>query len=148
MEGKQMGMNDILPPELIHRIFLRVPAKDLFHLRFVSKLWHSLISDRDFVESHYNLYSAASSHSYFFLVKDTTKSACFVEFDTLFDVAAAPTTLRGISPFQEEARFSFSSHGILQRLSSFKRTTTFSCYMEPTNWIQQNNILLSYRFSY
>ncbi|QHO39100.1 hypothetical protein S83_012739 [Arachis hypogaea] len=96
MEGKQMGMNDILPPELIHRIFLRVPAKDLFHLRFVSKLWHSLISDRDFVESHYNLYSAASSHSYFFLVKDTTKSACFVEFDTLFDVAAAPTTLRAL----------------------------------------------------
>ncbi|RYR14602.1 hypothetical protein Ahy_B04g071229 [Arachis hypogaea] len=95
MERKDMGMNDILPPELIHRIFLRVPAKDLFRLRFVSKLWHSLISDGHFAESHYNLYSAASSHSYYFLVHDYTK-ACFVQLHTLFDVPAAPTTLKEI----------------------------------------------------
>ncbi|XLR62065.1 hypothetical protein S83_012737 [Arachis hypogaea] len=48
MKRKQMGMNDIFLLELIHRIFLRVPAKDLFRLRFVSKLWHSLIFDRHF----------------------------------------------------------------------------------------------------
>ncbi|KAL4322083.1 Putative F-box only protein [Arachis hypogaea] len=96
MERKDMGMNDILPPELIHRIFLRVPAKDLFRLRFVSKLWHSLISDGHFAESHYNLYSAASSHSYYFLVHDYTK-ACFVQLHTLFDVPAAPTTLKEVS---------------------------------------------------
>ncbi|RYR16663.1 hypothetical protein Ahy_B04g073698 [Arachis hypogaea] len=91
MERKHMGMNDILPPELIHRILLRVPARDLFRLRFISKLWHSLISDRDFAESHYDLNSAASSHSHFFLVKNCTHAWC-IQLDTLFDVAAAPPT--------------------------------------------------------
>ncbi|KAL4382325.1 F-box/kelch-repeat protein At3g23880 [Arachis hypogaea] len=95
MERKQLGMNDILPRELIHRILLRVPAEDLFRLRFVSKLWHSLISDPHFAESHYNLYSAASSGSV--LVKDYT-NACCVSLDTLFDVtAAAPPTFKEVS---------------------------------------------------
>ncbi|XLT92049.1 hypothetical protein HN873_013724 [Arachis hypogaea] len=58
MERKHL--NDILPRELIDRIFLRVPAKDLFRLRFVSKLWHSLISDPHFAESYYNFHSASS----------------------------------------------------------------------------------------
>ncbi|XLR20628.1 F-box/kelch-repeat protein At3g23880-like [Arachis ipaensis] len=95
MERKQVGMNDILPRELIRRIFLRVPAKDLFRLRFVSKLWHSFISDPDFAELHYNLYSAVSSRSYL-LVKDYTSAYC-VHLDRLFDVAAAPPTLKEVS---------------------------------------------------
>ncbi|XP_057756433.1 F-box protein CPR1-like [Arachis stenosperma] len=96
MERKQLGMNDILPRELICRIFLRVPAKDLFCLRFVSKLWHSFISDPDFAESHYNLHSA-SSRSYL-LVKDYSSAYC-VHLDTLFDVAAPapPPTLKEVS---------------------------------------------------
>ncbi|XLT92051.1 hypothetical protein HN873_013726 [Arachis hypogaea] len=94
MKRKQLGMNDILPWELIDRIFLRVPAKDLFRLRFVSKLWHSLISDRHFAESHYNFHSASSRS--LFLVKDYT-NACCVPLDTLFDVAAAPPTFKEVS---------------------------------------------------
>ncbi|RYR16673.1 F-box protein CPR30-like isoform X1 [Arachis ipaensis] len=85
MERKHMGMNDILPPKLIHRILLRVPAEDLLRLRFISKLWHSLISHPDFAESHYNVISAASSHSHFFVLKDNTNAYC-VQLDTLFHV--------------------------------------------------------------
>ncbi|KAL4382321.1 hypothetical protein AHAS_Ahas04G0221800 [Arachis hypogaea] len=95
MERKHMGMNDILPQELIYRILLRVPAGDLFRLRFISKLWHSLISHPDFAESHYDLNSATSSHSHFFLLKNCTNAWC-VQLDTLFDVAAAPTTHKEI----------------------------------------------------
>ncbi|XP_020978273.1 F-box protein CPR30-like [Arachis ipaensis] len=104
-----MDMNDILPPELIHRILLRVPAGDLFRLRFISKLWHSLISDPDFAESHYVLNSAASSHSHFFLLKNCTNNAWCVQLDTLFDVAAAPTTHKEVSlPFRKMPSLSCS----------------------------------------
>ncbi|MED6215721.1 hypothetical protein PIB30_000727 [Stylosanthes scabra] len=41
MEKKHKSMNDILPVDLIHRIFLMVPAKQLGRLRCVSKLWQS-----------------------------------------------------------------------------------------------------------
>ncbi|XP_020977549.1 uncharacterized protein LOC107638088 isoform X2 [Arachis ipaensis] len=103
MERKHMGMNDILPPKLIHRILLRVPAEDLLRLRFISKLWHSLISHPDFAESHYNVISAASSHSHFFVLKDNTNAYC-VQLDTLFHV-----------PTQKEER-SFSEISIPKQL--------------------------------
>ncbi|XP_015961940.1 putative F-box protein At4g29970 [Arachis duranensis] len=64
---KNKGMSDVLPLDVIRRIFLRLPAKELFRLRCVSKLWHSLISDRDFAESHLNHSSVAPSHSCLFV---------------------------------------------------------------------------------
>ncbi|KAL4382081.1 hypothetical protein AHAS_Ahas04G0197800 [Arachis hypogaea] len=75
-------MNDVLPLDLIRRIFLRLPAKELFRLKCVSKLWRTLISDRDFAESHLSHYSVAPSHSclfvnYFFSVGH------IVDLDTL-----------------------------------------------------------------
>ncbi|MED6106068.1 hypothetical protein PIB30_001461 [Stylosanthes scabra] len=50
----QSSMNEILPLELIQIILLRVPAEHLARLRFVSKLWHSLISDPHFAKLHFN----------------------------------------------------------------------------------------------
>ncbi|XP_057754292.1 F-box protein CPR1-like [Arachis stenosperma] len=61
-ENKQKSIHDILPLDLIHIILLRIPVKHLGRLRCVSKLWHSLISDPDFAESHLHL-SLAPTHA-------------------------------------------------------------------------------------
>ncbi|XP_057753472.1 putative F-box protein At1g47790 isoform X2 [Arachis stenosperma] len=61
-EKKQKSFNDILPLDLIQRILLRIPVKHLGRLKCVSKLWHSLISDPDFVESHLH-FSLALTHA-------------------------------------------------------------------------------------
>ncbi|XP_072090658.1 uncharacterized protein [Arachis hypogaea] len=78
---KNKGMSDVLPLDVIRRIFLRLPAKELFRLRCVSKLWHSLISDRDFAESHLNHSSVAPSHSCLFV--NFLSVGYFVDVDTL-----------------------------------------------------------------
>ncbi|MED6187062.1 hypothetical protein PIB30_072803, partial [Stylosanthes scabra] len=59
-------MNDILPLELIQAILLRVPARNLFRLKLVSKLWHSLISNPEFVELHLQRSSALTPPAFFF----------------------------------------------------------------------------------
>ncbi|MED6107051.1 hypothetical protein PIB30_010497 [Stylosanthes scabra] len=69
---KQKSMNEILPLELIERILLSVPVKQLARLWCVSKLWHSLISDPEFVESHLH-HSPALTHACL---------ACVLERDT------------------------------------------------------------------
>ncbi|XP_057762184.1 F-box protein CPR1-like isoform X2 [Arachis stenosperma] len=63
---KSKSIHDILPLELIHRILLRVPVKDLGRLKCVSKLWNTLISDPDFAKSHLHL-SAAPTHVCLFI---------------------------------------------------------------------------------
>ncbi|QHO09552.1 F-box protein CPR1-like isoform X1 [Arachis hypogaea] len=65
MEKKQKSI-DNLPHDLIHRIFLRVPAKHLAPLRCVSKLWYSLISDPQFAELHFQ-YSPAATDVFIFI---------------------------------------------------------------------------------
>ncbi|MED6165246.1 hypothetical protein PIB30_097775 [Stylosanthes scabra] len=58
---KQKSIYETLPLELIQRILLRLPVKQLARLRCVSKLWQSLISDPEFVEYHLH-YSPAPTH--------------------------------------------------------------------------------------
>ncbi|XP_057756333.1 F-box protein At3g61340-like [Arachis stenosperma] len=82
MEKKHKGMNDVLPLDLIWRIFMRLPAKELFRFRCVSKLWRTLKSDRDFAESHLNHYSVAPSHSCLF-VNYFLSVGHIVDLDTL-----------------------------------------------------------------
>ncbi|XP_057753323.1 F-box protein CPR1-like isoform X2 [Arachis stenosperma] len=78
---KSKSIHDTLPLELIHRILLRVPLRHLVRLKCVSKLWHSLISDPDFAESHVHL-SAAPTHVCL-LINDYSE-ACSVDIDTIF----------------------------------------------------------------
>ncbi|XP_020977732.1 F-box/kelch-repeat protein At3g06240-like isoform X2 [Arachis ipaensis] len=78
---KSKSIDDTLPLELIHRILLRVPLIHLARLKCVSKLWHSLISDPDFAESHRRL-SAAPTHVCL-LINDYSK-ACSVDIDAIF----------------------------------------------------------------
>ncbi|MED6107049.1 hypothetical protein PIB30_010495 [Stylosanthes scabra] len=78
---KQQSVNEILPLELIERILLRVPVKQLGRLRCVSKLWCSLISDPHFVESHLHN-SPAPTHVCLF-DSDSTEGH-FVHLEELF----------------------------------------------------------------
>ncbi|RYR60252.1 hypothetical protein Ahy_A04g017329 [Arachis hypogaea] len=70
MDNNQKSINEFLPPELLQAILLRVPAKHLLPLRFVSKLWLSLISHPTFVEFHIHHTSAFTAPSYFFTHRD------------------------------------------------------------------------------
>ncbi|MED6137323.1 hypothetical protein PIB30_063943 [Stylosanthes scabra] len=78
------SMNDVLPVELIHAILLRVPARYLFRLKLVSKLWLSLISHPNFVELHLH-HSSALTPTAFFLAKNSNKLAHLVDLHALFD---------------------------------------------------------------
>ncbi|QHO09538.1 F-box protein CPR30-like [Arachis ipaensis] len=86
---------NILPVELIHRIFLRVPAKHLAGLRYVSKLWYSLISDPHFAELHFH-HSPASTNACFVIEKGTV--AYFVDLDALFSDNNDALQVRKVSP--------------------------------------------------
>ncbi|QHO09529.1 putative F-box protein [Arachis hypogaea] len=70
MDNNQKSINELLPLELLQAILVRVPAKHLFPLRFVSKLWLSLISDPTFVEFHFHHTSEFTIPSYFFAHND------------------------------------------------------------------------------
>ncbi|XLT57474.1 hypothetical protein HN873_050078 [Arachis hypogaea] len=70
MDRKQKSINELLSLELLQAILVRVPAKHLLPLRFVSKLWLSLISDPTFVEFHIHHTSAFTAPSYFFTRND------------------------------------------------------------------------------
>ncbi|KAL1323008.1 hypothetical protein AAHE18_14G240700 [Arachis hypogaea] len=75
---KSKSILEILPPELIQRILLRVPVRHLARLRCVSKLWCSLISDPNFAEFHFH-HSSASTNSCFFI--KYSSMVHFVYFD-------------------------------------------------------------------
>ncbi|XP_057762179.1 F-box/kelch-repeat protein At3g06240-like [Arachis stenosperma] len=78
---KSKSIHDILALELIHRILLRVPVKDLDRLKCVSKLWNTLISDPDFAKSHLHL-SAAPTHVCLFI--SDRSNAFSVDIDAVF----------------------------------------------------------------
>ncbi|XP_015962698.1 F-box protein CPR1 isoform X1 [Arachis duranensis] len=94
-EKKYKSIDDILPPDLIHRIFLKVPAKHLASLRCVSKLWYSLISDPQFVEFHFQ-YSPAVTNTFIFIAKGCV--SCFVDLDALFSVNNDALQVKRVSP--------------------------------------------------
>ncbi|MED6215723.1 hypothetical protein PIB30_000729 [Stylosanthes scabra] len=106
---KQKSMDD-LPVELIQKIFLMVPAKQLGRLRCVSKLWQSLISDPHFAHSHFNLHSSTPSPSCLF-VKAYTE-AYFVHLDPLINVSSESASVTEISlPFKKKKASDFSLMG-------------------------------------
>ncbi|MED6106073.1 hypothetical protein PIB30_001466 [Stylosanthes scabra] len=75
-------MNDVLPVELIQAILLRVPARHLFPLKLVSKLWLSLISNPEFVELHLHRNSALTPAFFF---TENSEKACLVDLHALFN---------------------------------------------------------------
>ncbi|KAL4382668.1 hypothetical protein AHAS_Ahas04G0256500 [Arachis hypogaea] len=102
---KSKSIHDILPLELIHRILLRVPLRHLVRLKCVSKLWHSLISDPGFAESHVHL-SAAPTHVCL-LINDYSK-ACSVDIDTIFHGYKHATAVKEVSlPFKMKKHYDF-----------------------------------------
>ncbi|XP_015954104.1 F-box protein At5g65850-like [Arachis duranensis] len=62
---KSKSIHDILPLDLIHIILLLVPIRHLARLKCLSKLWCSLISDRDFAEFHFHHSPAATKACFF-----------------------------------------------------------------------------------
>ncbi|QHO09994.1 F-box protein [Arachis hypogaea] len=81
MDNNQKSIND-LPLELFQAILLRVQAKDLFRLKFVSKLWFSLISDSNFVELHLH-HSSGFAPSLFF--NKNNEEARLVDLHALYN---------------------------------------------------------------
>ncbi|XP_057753642.1 F-box/kelch-repeat protein At3g23880-like [Arachis stenosperma] len=102
---KSKSIHDILPLELIHRILLRVPLKQLGRLKCVSKIWNTLISDLDFAKSHVHL-SAAPTHVCLFI--DDYSEACSVDIDAVFDRHKSATALKEVSlPFKMKTHYDF-----------------------------------------
>ncbi|MED6214062.1 hypothetical protein PIB30_099352 [Stylosanthes scabra] len=132
MEKKHRSMNDILPVDLIQRIFLKLPAKQLGRLRRVSRLWHSLISDPHFAQSHLNLQSATPSPSCLF-VKASTK-AFFGHLDPLNNVssasASAPVTEVPL-PFKTKKHSEFRLMGCCIGFFLLNRETHFLVIWNP-----------------
>ncbi|MED6106064.1 hypothetical protein PIB30_001457 [Stylosanthes scabra] len=104
MEEKEQrsNINEILPLELIQIILLRVPAKHLARLRFVSKLWHSLISDPHFAKLHFNHSPAATNTNACLYKRHGGSVAYFVYLDALFgDDNDASSLVKEVSlPFE------------------------------------------------
>ncbi|XP_025693110.1 F-box protein CPR1-like [Arachis hypogaea] len=94
-EKKYKSIDDILPPDLIHRILLKAPAKHLASLRCVSKLWYSLISDPQFVEFHFQ-YSPAVTNTFIFIAKGCV--SCFVDLDALLNENNDALQVKRVSP--------------------------------------------------
>ncbi|MED6160157.1 hypothetical protein PIB30_048712 [Stylosanthes scabra] len=132
LSKKHKSMNDILPVELIRIIFLMVPAKQLARFRCVSKLWHSLISDPHFAQSHFNLHSATPSPSCLF-VKALTE-AYFVHLDPLINVssASASASVKEVSlPFKKKAPSEFRLMGCCRGFVLFHRERHFLVVWNP-----------------
>ncbi|MED6187058.1 hypothetical protein PIB30_072799, partial [Stylosanthes scabra] len=139
---KQMerSMNEILPLELIQRILLRVPAKHLARLRFVSKLWHSLISDPHFAKLHFN-HSPAATNTNAWLYK-RYGSVAFLKLDALFGDHNDASLVKEVSPpFEMNPSSYFVVRGSCRGFVSLRSTLAFSCGLEPAHWIQQKDIL-------
>ncbi|MED6162183.1 hypothetical protein PIB30_067939 [Stylosanthes scabra] len=122
MEKKHRSMNDILPVDLIQRIFLMLPAKQLVHLRCVSRLWKSLISDPHFAESHLNHNSAKPSLSCLF-VKGYTE-AYFIHLDPLMNVSSASITELPL-PFKKKKISDFVLMGCCRGFVLLNRVRNF-----------------------
>ncbi|MED6160156.1 hypothetical protein PIB30_048711 [Stylosanthes scabra] len=130
MEKKHKSMNDILPVDLIQRIFLMLPAKQLVRLRSVSKLWHSLISDPHFAQSHLNLHSATPSPSCLF-VKGFTE-AYFVHLDPLINVSSASASVTEVPlPFKKKAPSDFRLMGCCRGFVLLSRQRHFLVVWNP-----------------
>ncbi|XLR63118.1 F-box protein CPR30-like isoform X2 [Arachis ipaensis] len=102
---KSKSIHDILPLELIHRILLRVPLKQLGRLKCVSKIWNTLISDPDFAKSHVHR-SAASTHVCLFI--DDYSKAFSVDIDAVFHRHKSATAVKEVSlPFKMKTHYNF-----------------------------------------
>ncbi|XP_026416086.1 putative F-box protein At3g28280 [Papaver somniferum] len=52
MSSCSKANGDDLPPDVLYEIFIRLPLKQLYEFRCVSKLWNSLLSNPSFVRKH------------------------------------------------------------------------------------------------
>ncbi|XLT57518.1 F-box protein CPR30-like [Arachis ipaensis] len=104
MEKKKLkSINDLLLPELIGAILLRVPIKHLVCVRCVSKLWNTLISDPNFAKSHLD-HSLAPSHGCLFLQNNSHASS--VDLDALLQDDNDGVDVIAISlPFKKKLPF-------------------------------------------
>ncbi|QHO09549.1 F-box protein [Arachis hypogaea] len=100
---KSKSIHDILPLELIHRILLRAPIRHLARLRCVSKMWCSLISDRDFAEFHFH-HSPAATNACFFIENPTMAYLVYLD-----DNYASQKEVR--PPFKKKPPYDFAVLG-------------------------------------
>ncbi|KAG5032191.1 hypothetical protein AAZX31_06G188400 [Glycine max] len=80
-------MKITLPEELIQVILLRLPLRNLLHLKRVCKSWLSLISDPQFAKSHFDL---AAESTLKLLVRINNDSGSDVNFVNIEDGSAEP----------------------------------------------------------
>ncbi|XLR20634.1 hypothetical protein S83_048546 [Arachis hypogaea] len=123
MNDKSKSIHDILPLDLIHRILLRVPIRHLARLRCVSKLWCSLISDRDFAELHFH-HSTAVTNACFFMKNDTMAYLVYLDDNDASERVVCP-------PFQKKARSHFTVLGFCRGFILFHRDPHFLVVWNP-----------------
>ncbi|RYR60258.1 hypothetical protein Ahy_A04g017336 [Arachis hypogaea] len=96
------SINDMLPPELITQILLRLSVKHLGRVKSVSKFWNNLISDPNFVKSHFEL-SLAPTHRCIF-IPEVTIDHRSIDLDALSHATyadAAAATITKIPPYPD-----------------------------------------------
>ena len=59
---KQLSF-DSLPYDIVFEILTRLPVKSLLQLRCVSKTWNSIITNPDFIKTHFNRAKSLSNNS-------------------------------------------------------------------------------------
>ncbi|XP_057754049.1 F-box protein CPR1-like isoform X1 [Arachis stenosperma] len=120
---KSKSIHDILPLDLIHIILLRVPIRHLARLKCVSKLWCSLISDRDFAELHFH-HSPAATNACFFMKNDTTAYLVYLDDNDASEKLVCP-------PFQKKPPSNFSVLGSCRGFILFHRDPHFLVVWNP-----------------
>ncbi|QHO09578.1 F-box protein CPR30-like [Arachis ipaensis] len=120
---KNKSIHDILPLDLIHIIFLRVPIRHLARLRCVSKLWRSLISDPDFAELHFH-HSPAATNACFFMKNDTTAELVYLDDNDASQKEVCP-------PFQKKPPSKFFVVGSCRGFILFHRHPHFLVVWNP-----------------
>ncbi|XLR21061.1 F-box/kelch-repeat protein At3g23880 [Arachis hypogaea] len=126
---KSKSIHDILGLDLIHRILLRVPLKQLGRLKCVSKFWNTLISDPHFEESHLHL-PAVPTHVCLFISNYT--KACSVDIDAAFHDYNCATAAKEVSlPFKMKTHYAFEVMCSCRGLVLLHRASHFFVVWNP-----------------
>ncbi|QHO09524.1 hypothetical protein HN873_050069 [Arachis hypogaea] len=139
------SINDMLPPELITQILLRLSVKHLGRVKSVSKFWNNLISNPNFAKSHFEL-SLAPTHRCIFIPEVTTDHRS-IDLDALSHATyadAAAATITKIPPSPAAADIDsdpdYDDHIVLGSCRGF-----IALYQYPHSFVIWNPLTGSHR---